>query len=179
MPITVVFSASQVVGSSQNIVITDSSTGSDVTAVSRRVTITNSANAYITAGPVVSTAATYTAWPLAAGNTLTLNALSEDSAYNITLAYLDVSGNVVATDTILSGFTLFNETFYYSLTQAQASQSSPPPIIQDTNYFSNKMQLRVLIDSGNQALELGADIVSAQNCYNMATAIVGKQNDLF
>lgn len=179
MAITVAFSVSQTVGAPQAINIVDSSSGSDVTAVSRRIYITNAAGAYITAGPTVSTTSAYTTWPLASGASLTINALSEDSAYNITLEYVDINGSPVATETALEGFTLYNESFYYSLTQAQASQSSPPPIIQDTNYFSNKMQLRVLIDSGNQALSLGSDIQSAQNCYNMATAMVAKQNDLF
>ena len=180
MAITVSFTVSQVVGSPENIVITDTSTGSDVLAVNRRIYVTNAAGAYLTEDNTISTSSAYIEWPLAAGNTKTLSdILSQDMALNVTLTYVNVSGGTVATDTSLEGFTLYNETFYYGLTQAQASQSSPPPIIQDTNYFSNKMQLRVLIDSGNQAITLGADIQTAQNCYNMATQMVNNENDYF
>lgn len=180
MALSVSFTVSQVVGSPANIVVTDGTTGSDVTAVGRRVYVTNSAGAYLTSGPTLTTAIAYTDFPLASGSVLTIqNILPQDSALNVALTYVDINGNPVATDTNLEGFTLFNETFYYSLTQAQASQSNPPPIIQDTLYYSNKMQLRTLIDSGNQAISLGSDIVSAQNCYNMATALVADQNNAF
>ncbi len=180
MSLTVAFTATQTVGSPQNIVITDITTGSDVSAVSRRIYITNAANAYITAGPTVSTSPAYTSWALAAGSSLTLNVLSQDSAYNITLEYVDINGNVVASDIILEGFTLYNESFYYSLTQAQAQQNQPPPnIIQDSNYYMNKGILRTEIDSGNQALSLGSDIKTAQGCYDRATYMVSKQADNF
>lgn len=181
MAISVAFSTSQAVGAPQNIIITDSSSGSDVTAVSRRVTIVDYLGNYITESGS-STTPTYTEWPLADGNTLTLDILSQDMALNITLAYVTVSGSVAngATLTSLNGFTLYNETFYYSLTQAQASQSTPPPtILQDTNYYQSKMMLRVNIDSGNQSITLGDDITSAQNCYNLATYMVTNQADFF
>lgn len=178
MAITVVFTTSQVSGSPSEIVITDASTGSDVTASTRRVFIVNSAGQYITESGTFDTS-TYTAWPIASGSTLTLDVLTEDAALNITLSYVTSGGATVATDTNLCAFTLYNETFYYSLTQAQASQNQPPPmIIQDSNYYTNKLILRTEIDSGNQAVTLGDDITSAQNCYDRATYMVTNQ-DLF
>jgi len=176
MAITASFTVNQTVGAPSVINLIDTSTGSDGTAVARRIYIANSANTYLVPS---GTTTDYILFPLADGSSISMDVLNVDSAVNITLQYVNVSGSVVATVTSLEGFTLFNETFYYGLTQSQASQSSPPPIIQDTNYFSNKMQLRVLIDSGNQAISLGADIQSAQNCYNMATAMVAAQNDNF
>lgn len=179
MAISVAFSTSQVVGSPSEIVITDSSTGTDVTAVNRRIFIVNAQGEYITEDGVTSASA-YTEWPLADGSTITLDVLSEDSALNITVMYVNVSGTSVAQETELCGFTLYTETFYYSLTQAQASQSQPPPmIIQDSNYYTNKLILRTEIDSGNQAISLGSDITSAQNCYDRATYMVQNQNDFF
>lgn len=180
MPLTASFSTSQVIGQPQNIVLTDTSTGSDVTAVNRRVYVTNAAGAYLTENGGLSTTSAYTEFPLSDGATITLQGiLSNDMAVNVTLTYVNVSGGSVATDTSLEGFTLYNETFYYSLTQAQASQSEPPPIIQDTNYYTNKGILRTLIDSGNQSIVLGSDIFSAQSCYNMATAMVSQQSNWF
>lgn len=181
MAITVAFSTEQVVGAPQNIVINDESSGTDVTAVSRRVYLVNNAGQYITEAGVSDSIA-YTEWPLADGNQLTLDVLSVDMALSITLSYVTAGGAVAngATLTTLCGFTLYNETFYYSLTQAQASQNQPPPmIIQDSNYYTNKLILRTNIDSGNQAISLGDDITSAQNCYDLATYQVLNQADFF
>lgn len=181
MAISVNFSTRQVAGAPSEIVITDSSTGSDVSAVSRRVYLVNSAGEYITESGT-TTAVAYTEWPLADGATLTLDVLSMDMALNVTLSYVTVDGAVAngATLTSLNGFTLYNESFYYALTQSQASQSTPPPtILQDTNYYQNKMMLRVNIDSGNQAITLGDDITSAQNCYDLATYQVQNQSIFF
>jgi len=177
MAITVSFTTSQVVGAPQNIVLVDGSTGSDVSAVSRRIYFQTAISTYLVPS---GTTTSYIEWPLASGNTLTSDVLTTDQALNVTLAYVDINGSVVASDTALRGFTLYNETFYYSLTQAQASQNQPPPmIIQDSNYYSNKMILRTEIDSGNQAISLGDDIVSAQNCYERATYMVTNQGDYF
>lgn len=179
MAITAIFTTSQVVGAPQNIVLVDSSVGTDVTAVSRRIYIVNSEGQYITEDGVTDAVA-YTSWPIADGLTITLDVLTEDSALYITLTYNNVGGGVVATVTNLRGFTLYNETFYYSLTQAQAMQNQPPPMImQDSNYYSNKGILRTEIDSGNNAISYGSDITSAQAAYSRATYMVLNQNNYF
>lgn len=181
MAYTVAFSTSQEVGAPSEIIITDSSTGSDGTVATRRVYLVDSLGNYITESGSSTTVA-YTEWPLADGNTLTLDVLSQDMALNVTLSYVTAGGSVAngATLTELCGFTLYNETFYYSLTQAQASQNSPPPtILQDNNYYTNKLILRTNIDSGNQAISLGDDITSAQNCYDLATYMVTNQDSFF
>lgn len=179
MAITANFTTSQVIGAPQNIVINDTSTGSDVSATSRRIYIRNAQGEYVTESGVTSAVA-YTEWPLADGNSITLDILTADAALNITLIYVDVSGGTVATETKLQGFTLYNESFYYTLSQDQALQSQPPPmIIQDSNYYSNKLILRTQIDSGNNAIEFGADILTAQNCYDLATYMVQNEGDYF
>jgi len=181
MAITVSFSTTQTIGEPQNIIITDSSVGTDVTAVTRRVYLVDNLGNYITESGSYTYVA-YTEWPLADGNTLTLDVLTQDMALNVTLSYVTSGGAVAngATLTTLCGFTLYNETFYYSLTQAQASQSSPPPtIIQDSNYYTNKTILRTNIDAGNQAISLGDDITSAQSCYDLATYMTNNQADFF
>lgn len=177
MAITVSFQTSQVVGNPQNIVLVDTSQGTDVTAVARRIFIaTQSGSNLVPSG----TTTNYILWPLGAGSTITLNVLAQDSALNVTLEYVNVSGGVVAFDTVLEGFTLYNETFYYSLTQAQAMQNQPPPmIIQDSDYFTNKSILRTQIDDGNQAIALGNDITTAQAAYDRATYMVSHQQLFF
>lgn len=181
MPIIVSFSTSQVLGAPNEIVITDNSSGSDVTAVNRRIYIQNSLGQYVDENGA-SESVVYTTWPLADGNTITLggNILQQDSAYNITLIYVNNSGVSVSQATELCGFTLYAESFYYSLTQAQAQQNTPPPtILQDSNYYMQKMMLRVNIDSGNNAITYGDDIVSAQNCYNLANYQIANETFFF
>lgn len=179
MPITASFSTSQSVGSPSEIILTDSSSGSDITATTRRIYIVNAAGEYITESGT-TTAVAYTEFPLADGSSITLDVLDFDMALYITLTYNTVAGAVVATVTNLRGFTLYNETFYYALTQAQAMQNQPPPMImQDSTYYTYKGILRTEIDSGNNAIEYGSDITSAQAAYDRATFLVTNQNIYF
>jgi hypothetical protein len=175
MPLTPNFSTSQQAGLPSNVIITDTSTGSDVAIVSRRVFLVNYAGEYVVAD---GTTTNYTPWPLAQSS-ISIDCLSADSALSVTVNWVDAGGVTLYTKTSLAGFTLFNETFYYSLTQGQAAISNPSYILQDNTYFQNKSRLRVLIDSGNQAVTLGYDITTAQECYDLATYMVNNQNNLF
>lgn len=175
MPLVPNFTTSQQAGLPSNVIITDASTGSDVAIVSRRVFLVNYAGEYLVAD---GTTTNYTVWPLAQSS-ISIDCLSADTALQVTVNYVDAGGVTLYTKTSLAGFTLYNETFYYSLTQGQAAISQPSYILQDTTYFSNKSKLRVLIDSGNQAVTLGYDITTAQICYDLATDMVSNQNYLF
>jgi hypothetical protein len=179
MPYIVAFSTSQVQGAPNAIVLTDSSTGSDGTVASRRIYLQDDIGNYL----VPSGSLSYIDWPLVQGNAITLSVLNNrDMALFITLNYVTNTGAIAngATLTQLQGFTLYNEDFYYSLTQDQALQNQPPPvIIQDSRYYTSKMILRVEIDSGNQAIIFANDIMSAQECYDRATYIRLNKNDYF
>lgn len=175
MPLTPNFSTSQQAGLPSNVVITDTSTGSDGAIVARRVFLTNYEGEYLVAS---GTTTNYTPWPLV-DTTISINCLSQDTALIVTVNWVDAGGVTLYTKTSLAGFTLYNETFYYSLTQGQAAVGNPSYILQDNGYFSNKLKLRTLIDSGNQAVTLGYDITSAQVCYDMATYMVTNQNLYF
>jgi hypothetical protein len=176
MPLVPNFSTYQLGGSPSVIYVQDTSTGSDVAIASRRVYLTDYEGNYVVPD---GTTTDYVVWTLAVGNTIAIDCLTQDMALSITVEWLDAGGVVLYTKTVLSGFTAFNETFYYSLTQGQAAISQPSFILQDTTYFSNKMKLRVLLDSGNQAITLGYDITSAQLCYDLATVMVTNQNLYF
>lgn len=175
MPLVPNFTTSQQAGLPSNVIITDASTGSDVAIVSRRVFLVNYAGEYLVAD---GTTTNYTVWPLAQSS-ISIDCLDQDTAVQITVNWVNSAGVTLYTKTSLAGFTLYNETFYYSLTQGQAAISQPSYILQDTTYFSNKSKLRVLIDSGNQAVTLGYDITTAQICYDLATDMVSNQNYLF
>lgn len=176
MPLTPNFSTSQTVGEPSVITVTDTSTGSDAAIASRRVYLVDYEGNYVVEGS--NTTTDYTPWPLAQ-TSIDIDCLTEDMALSVVVTWNNSAGVQLYTTTQLTGFTLFNESFYYSLTQGQAAVSNPSFILQDTAYFYNKSRLRSLIDSGDQAISLGADITSAQACYDLATVMVNNQNIYF
>lgn len=161
MALTPDFSASQPAGQPSVITLTDTSTGSDGTIAARRVYLLNSLGEYVVPD---GTSTDYVVWDYAE-NSIDIDCLTQDAALSITVNWVDSGGAIVETKNILCGFTEYNEEFYYQLTQGQVGSN----IQYDTTYYQNKMQLRVLIDSGNQAITLGDDIYSAQDCYDQAT----------
>ena len=68
----------------------------------------------------------------------------------------------------LKNFFNFNEKFDYGLTQMLTAN---PMLINDNDFFPHKEELRISIDSGNQAFTLVGDIFAAQQCYDRATEL--------
>ena len=165
MALTPLFNASQSSGLPSTINIVDVSTGSDNAITQRRVFLQQSDGTYLVP---TGTSTNYVPWAYA-NSSIAINCLSQDTALSITVQWLNVSNTVLYSLTTAYGFTAYNETFYYGLTQQQIAN---PGIINDTNYFNNKMALRVYIDSGNQAISFASDIFSAQFCYDQATNLV-------
>ena len=176
MSFTPGFSCSQLAGLPSTLNIVDTSIGSDPDIASRRVYLTDYLGNYVV--DVSNTTTNYTEWPYAESS-IAIDCLQQDMALNVTVLWLDAGNVTLYEKTDMTGCTLYNETFYYALTQAQATQNSPITILQDTLYYTNKMKLRLAIDSGNQAVTLGYDIASAQQCYNQATYMVTNQNLFF
>lgn len=172
MALTVNFSATQVLGEPSQIVLTDTSTGSDGTITTRRVFIQTFDGTYLVES---GTSTDYEVWSYSESN-ITLDVLSKDYAVSITVQWLNNADEVVYTKTAKSGFTLYNETFDYGLTQML---SANPLLINDNSFFDNKMSLRNYIDSGNQALSYAGDLYSTQQCYNAATELRLKSKYFF
>ena len=166
MALTANFTTSQTFGDSKDVKLTDTSTGSDGTITTRRVYIQPFDETYLVQ---TGTTTSYEVWAdFPATTTITLNVLTKDQATLITVQWL-TSGNVVTyTKTAYVGFTLYNETFDYQLTQLLAAN---PLLINDNNFWDNKTQLRTFIDSGNQAISLASDLSNAQSCYDDATSL--------
>jgi len=57
--------------------------------------------------------------------------------------------------------------------------SANPMLINDNDFWYNKSKLRVLIDSGNQAILNAEDLSNAQLCYDEATKVRLKAQYLF
>lgn len=176
MPFTQNFSTYQLGGSPSTIYVTDTSTGSDAAIASRRVYLQNYEGDYVVPS---GTTTDYVVFPLALGTTIAIDCLTEDSALTVSVEWLDSSDVVLYDKDELCGFTAFNEVFNYSLIEGMAAVSNPSYILQDNQFFQNMIKLRVFIDGGNQAVVLGYDITSAQNCYNLATYLVTNQNIYF
>lgn len=156
------FTASQNSGSPEICTFTDTSTGSDLNITQRRIFLLQANGEYLVES---GTTTDYEAWSYAS-STISLDVLSQDTSLSVTVQWLDVSNVVLYTKTIAFGFTAYNETFYYGLTQDQVANSQ---LTASTEWYENKMKLRVEIDSGDQAISFASDIYSAQECYNRAT----------
>jgi len=167
MPFTPGFSTSQTTGIPNSINFTDTSTGLDTNIVSRRVFMQTAANDYLVEQ---GTTTNYEVWAIVSAPldplSISFDVLKKDMALYITVQWLDVADTVLYSKSYLTGFTLYNESFDYQLTQVL---SGNPLVINDNNFFPNKSTLRVSIDSGNQAIFLAADIFAAQQCYDRAT----------
>ena len=159
------FSAAQTPGSPGDILLTDTSTGTDVAVTQRRVYIQTAAGDYLVEE---ATTTEYTPWPdFPSTTTLTLtDILSKDFGVRMVVQWLDVSNTVLYDKTLYYGFTCYNEDFDYELTQTVAGN---PLLISDNNFWGNKSTLRGFIDSGDNAITRNSDIAAAQQCYDLAT----------
>lgn len=172
MALTPNFTTSQTAGSPSEINLQDTSTGSDGSITARRVYFITSLGTYLVQ---IGTTTDYEVWPII-NTTISLDVLLKDYALLIRVDWIDVSGNVIETKSTVAGFTLYNSTFDYGLTQWL---SGNPLLINNNNFFDNKQLLRVLIDSGDNAIIFASDYFSAQNCYDMATALRLKSASFF
>lgn len=151
------------------LLLTDTSTGSDVAVVDRKILIFNAAGAPITGSPFD--------WPIANAS-ITITPLTADQALNIQIDWNNVSVVALYTKSQLFAAVQYAEQFFYSLTQQQAATTNLN-ILNDFPYFTNKSKLRVLIDSAIQAITTGADIFSSQFCISIYQQMLNNPNLFF
>lgn len=164
MPLTPLFSVTQPVGNPTDVTISDISSGVDSDITQRRVYISTWNGTFLVEE---GTTTDYEPWALA-DSSITLDLLPYDEGVRIVVEWLDVT-NVVLYDKVgYYGLVQFNEEFDYGLTQNVAAN---PLLINDNSFWMNKLKLRILIESGNNAIENVSDIYSAQQCYNLATEL--------
>ena len=160
------FYATQTLGLPSKITLVDTSTGSDTAIISREIQLALFNGSLLT--PAVSWAPELT--------TILLDVLTEDTALQITVIWKDINGITLYTKTKLYVFTMYNETFDYSLT---SSQASTPLIANDTNYYLNRIKLRTEIDNAKTALSIGGSISNAQYSCDRATYLSSNANLFF
>jgi hypothetical protein len=168
---TASFSVSQSIGSPSVITLTDTSTGSDGTLTSRHIYLQKADGTYLVPA---GTTTDYIVWDYA-NPSISIDVLDKDYCLQITVKWM-AGAAIVYTATNLTLFTLYLWQFYYQLTQ---NQTSTPNIVNDTDYYDNKMKLRCSIDEAVNAVTYGADIVSAQSALNRGKYLVDNQNLFF
>jgi len=177
VPITANFSATQSYATPSSITFTNSSTGTDITAVALRISLLTAQGTYLV--PSGNSSTQYITWPLADA-TLTTDVLGgtdgKDYGLLCLMEYLNVSGTVVASKSQVLGFTIYNENFDFTLSQMLSGNS---PLMNDNRFFEKKSLLRTYIDSGNKAIELASDYLTAQICYDEATSVRNAAQYLF
>jgi hypothetical protein len=166
------FTATQLLGLPNIIVLTDTSSGSDVDVTSRRAYLRDAYD-----NPIVPVGTTTAFIPWAIGDpSINLDVLTKDMALYVKVEWLNASNVVLYTKEVLYGFKGFNEDFAYQLTGFLANNYKRTA---DSGYLQNLFLLRTFIDSGNQAIELGGDIAKAQTLYDNATDIRIKSQYIF
>lgn len=163
------FVPTTILGNPLRLIVTDDSTGSDSNIASRRVYLRKADGTYLVPD---GTTTNYIEWAIA-DSFINLDVLTKDFALQITVTWNDVGGTALYTSSNTFVFTQYSELFYYGLTQELAGNYQ---IIQDSNYYSNKLLLRVEIDSANQAVSIGGDIKASQECLDRAAYLISKQS---
>lgn len=154
------FSASQVLGASNEILLTDTSTGADVAVVSRRVYLTDKDGNYYTEGTTPSTTVAYSTWGNFPGTTtLILDVLTADKCLNVRVDWVNVSGTVLYTKTTLTLFYLYARTYRIFLVKSQSSNTKLPD---RANFYYNSIRLNCSIQEAITSVEDMSDIASAQ-----------------
>ena len=151
MALTPNFTVTQSYGSPSNLTFTDTSTGSDENVASRRIYMQLPNGDYIVDSGNPND---YLTWSYDFPE-VTLDILKKDVAVTITIDWLDSSDVKLYTNTQIFAFTNFNEKFDYGTTQMLTAN---PILINDNDFFTHKADMRISIDSGNNAFNLVGDL---------------------
>lgn len=138
-----------------NLLVTDTSTGSDGAVVGRKILLYDVSNNLLN---------TYDFPNFPASTSITISPFQKDAAVNVTVNWVSNIGAILYTASKIYAATQYAEAFYFSLTQQQQGN---PSFLNDQQYFENKSKLRVLIDSANQAITVGNDVFSANTAISL------------
>lgn len=166
------FTVSQSAASPNLVVMEDTSTGSDGSITQRRVYIEDSTGAFIVPS---GTTTDYIQWPLG-DNPISLNVLTQDTAANIKVQWLNVSNTVLYEDDANYALTQYNQQFYFYLIQQLALR---PATYQDTNYASNLALYWTYIIGAINAIDTGQSLSASQSLLDLATNMENDQSLFF
>lgn len=172
MALTVSFTVSQNILDPTNLVINDTSIGTDSNVVTRRILLQTAMGTYLVPPATITN---YILWPEPSAQ-ISLNVLNMDYGVSVLIQWLDVSNTALYFSQQLDCFTLYTNQFLYYLTQLQAGGQRN---LQDTNYFYNKMRLKVFEDAAKNATQYGTDIYGTQESLDSAAEMIDNQNKYF
>lgn len=158
-------------------VLTDTSSYSSEgtgTFTGRRIYLFNSAGSNIVPS---GTTTAYIDFPFSLGNSITIDVLSRDFAFNIEVDWLSSAPQPGSTYTLteLFGFTGNTNDFKYGLLQQITAQ---PNILNDTTFMEYLGKLQLEIDNCEQAVSYD-DITSAQAALDRAYYIIVNSANYF
>ena len=156
------------------VVVADTSTGSDVAIASRRVYFRDYLGNYLVPSGVTTD---YVPWPLV-DTTISCNILDQDMALFITVEWVNVSGNVLYTDSNYFCLTCYSKSFLYNLVQQQGLPNTPP-ITSDLLYNSNLAITWTNLRGAINAVEFAQDLSGSQNCLNQIQFFIENQTTFF
>lgn len=167
MPLVPSFTVASTSNAAQ-LLLTDTSTGSDGAITDRQILLYNAAGTLLV--PSID-------WPIANAS-ITISPLMADAALSVKVNWNNSGGTPLYTSSQLFAATQYAEQFFYSLTQQQAATTNLN-ILNDYPYYTNKSQLRTLIDSAVQAISVGMDIFSSQFCISIYQQMLNNPNLYF
>jgi hypothetical protein len=178
MPIIPNFSVSQRSGAPSVITLTDTSTGTDTSVTQRRIFLLKADGKYLVPP---GTTTDYIDWVVSNVNTraplnIDLDILPQDSALTVTVRWMNSSNVVIGEKTYSFCFKAFGESFYYGLSELQLGNQA---LAASTDWYENKMKLRVELDSAQQAIDFASDIYTAQSALNRANYLLNNSNFFF
>jgi hypothetical protein len=144
------------------IALLDTSTGSDPNITARVVNIYKS-DGSLFSGPLT--------WPPASAN-FSQSLLVQDFALNIVVTVTSSSPLAPPSSYIASKIYAFNgygNAYLYQLTQYITSNYT---VVQDKDYYNNKIQLITEIDSSQNAINVGSDLSGAQSCIDRYSYLI-------
>lgn len=163
MALTPNFSIGQVMGVPANVVLTDTSTGSDVTIVGRRIYLyTDAGTTLVPTG--ITTA--YNDWPLADTTITIVNVLPKDYSINANVRWVDVDGNTVVEKTILTNFNMYNQLYNYSLVSQEANGLASLNV---ANWLNYRMSLYLALNDSDTSIIDMSSITNGQTANDRGT----------
>lgn len=169
------FTSSQTLGAPNEITLTDTSTGTDAAVTARRITLTDFVgDTYVQDGTETS----YEVWDdFPSTTTKTLDVLTRDRALYIKVDWVNSSGTVLYTKTVLTNCNKYALDFYVNT--LIKSQSSRRTLIDHANFYNNEIRLLCSLREAKDAVELIADIASAQGALDRAHKLINSPSNFF
>lgn len=149
-------------------VLEDTSTGSDAGLTGRTIYVYQ-ASGQLLVSPI--------AWAIG-DNTISLDILEQDYGLNVRVDWASSSPIPGSTYTysLIYAFVKYGQQFIYNLTQYQQSN---PSVVQDGNWYVNKLTVLCLILSAQNAIDTGEDLFGAQSCISLYQAYINNQQYYF